>query len=223
MNNKKQEATTMRKEGFSYSEISLQLGIAKSTLSSWLAHELFSDEIRKNNSTDAKKKWAESIIQHNKERSKNVKEKWNVFQNESASTIGKLSDRELLLVGSALYWAEGYNRGRWSLIFCNSNPLMVKIFLKFLEKICNVAIEKIRVQVQIHDNIVEEAAINYWMEVTNLSRNTFMKTMLQVSKSSKGKVGNRLLYGTFRIRINDVALVNQVKGWICGLAYSLEK
>jgi hypothetical protein len=131
--------------------------------------------------------------------------------------INKLTKKDLLLIGTALYWAEGYKRGKWSIIFSNADPQMHKLMIKFFTSICQVPIEKIKAQIQIHHNIKPDAALAYWSKTIGLPTKQFSKPTYQLSKSSKLKRNNNLPYGTLRIRINNVELVNKIKGWIVGL------
>ena len=90
--------------------------------------------------------------------------------------------------------------------------------MKFFKEVCHVPLNKIKIQIQIHRNVSDKEAKKYWMNKLHLSDKYFLKTMYQISKSSRSKYPNRLPFGTARIKINDVILVNRVKGWITGLA-----
>jgi len=208
----------MRKNGCSYNQISRNLNIPKSTLSGWFHNMKNFEKIKQRNISQTKKIWAKNIIAFNKSRSKLCRARWQKIQEESAKEIGRLSLRELLLIGAALYWAEGYKKANWSLVFCNSDPEMVKLMTKFFIKLCKIPKDKIKAQVQIHPNISAAEATKHWSSLTHIPIKQFMKPIRQISKSSKFKRGNLLPYGTFRLRINDVKLVNKIKGWIHGLA-----
>lgn len=214
-------AIKLRKRGFSYNKISAQLKIPKSTLSWWFSNMRDLKNIKIRNLEESKKRAAENITAYNKHRSRLARAHWVQTQKNTEKDIGKLSLRELKLIGAALYWAEGYKRGNWNIVFCNSDFLMIKIMMKFFRVVCRVPWSKIKVQIQIHHNISNREARRYWMGKLHLGRKYFLKTMCQVSKSSRFKRSNRLPFGTLRIKINDVVLVNKVKGWIAGLARAI--
>lgn len=214
----KVEAICLRIRGCSYNEILKKTGVPKGTLSGWFKQMGFSNTVKEKNIARSKKIWAQNIAQYNRKRSAICRAKWNEIQASAYKEIGKLSKRELLLVGSAIYWAEGFKKTNYNLVFCNSDPKMVLLALQFFNKICGVPYNKIKAQVQIHKNISNSEAIKYWLNLTRIPKEQFNKSIFQVSKGSKGKRGNVLPYGTFRLRVNDVKLVNRIKGWISGLA-----
>lgn len=49
------------------------------------------------------------------------------LQKRVAKEIGRLSKRDLLILGCALYWAEGNKKERWSVRFCNSDPEIISL------------------------------------------------------------------------------------------------
>jgi transcriptional regulator len=134
----KSEAIKLRKQGKTYNEISRIIGIPKSTLASWFKKMPFSREIKERNYSKVQKIWARNITRFNKEQARIAKEKAALIQKEAEKDIDVLSERELLLIGTALYWAEGYKRNRWTLQFSNSDPAMIKIAIKFFERVCKV-------------------------------------------------------------------------------------
>lgn len=218
MRKDKEKAIKLRMQGISYNKISRELNIPKSTLSGWFKKIHSSEQVRQKNISGAKIIWAKNITAYNKQRSLDSRKRWELIRQKHTKEIGRLSSRELLLVGAALYWAEGYKKSNWNLVFCNSDPAMVVLIMKFFSGICNIPKEKIKGHVQIHRNISPEQAIDYWSRVSGIAKTQFRKPIYQVAKSSKSIRGNTLPYGTFRILINDVVLVNKIKGWISGLS-----
>ena len=135
--------------------------------------------------------------------------------------IRSISKYELLLIGTALYWAEGYNRATrgkgHEICFANSNPDMIKLFLRFLREIIHVPEDKLRVKIHIYPNIDEESAINFWSQVTNMPKERFHITQ-QISRASKGKrPKNSLPYGTLRLDVTRFQNFFKIQGWIDGL------
>lgn len=216
----KKQAIKLRKFGLSYNVISKKLKVAKGTLSYWFKDLAVSDQIKKDNISKAKRKWADNLIAYNKGRSLKARQNWEDTQKVAEKQVKSVSDRELFLIGVALYWAEGYKKGNWNVIFCNADPGTNCVMMEFFRKICKVPEEKIKAQVQIHRNIEADGSIRYWSRLIKLPVSHFLKPMYQVSKASKFRRGNTLPYGTLRIKINDVLLVNKIKGWIRGLSKS---
>ena len=218
MRDDKQKAIQLRKLGKSYNEITKILGAPKSTLSTWLKEIKIPLKVKQKILYNAQKSWAKSITDYNKKRAILIKEKWQKFEGETSKEIRKISIKELKLIGTALYWAEGYKKTRWYVMFCNSDPDMVYLFMKFFREVCLVPEKKLKPQVQIHANISENVAKQYWSQISNLPIKQFRKTLKQISKGSKNiRAKNTLPYGVFRIYVYDVELVHKIKGWIKGL------
>ncbi|MFH1966481.1 MAG: hypothetical protein ABII95_01265 [Patescibacteria group bacterium] len=218
MRQDKNKAISLRKGGKSYNEISKILGAPKSTLSLWLRNIKMSPEIEKKFLDRTKKKWSKSITEFNKKQGKIAKEKAEKRQQVAVKDIKRLSKRELLLVGVALYWAEG-SKGRWALQFTNSDPDMIMLMMKFFRNICEVPESKIKASAQIHPNVTPQKVVNYWSKISGISKKNFHKTYCRVSPSSKFKrPSNKLPYGTLRIEICNIEMVDKVKGWIRGIA-----
>ncbi|MEK7619050.1 MAG: helix-turn-helix domain-containing protein [Patescibacteria group bacterium] len=220
MNEIKHQAILLRKEGLSYNTISRRLHVAKSTLSGWLSTVPFSENIKRENNEKNKKIQAKNLIAFNKNRSRLIRLGWIKTQKESSHEIGALTERELFLIGASLYWAEGYKKSNWNMVFCNSDPKMIKLMMHYFLHTCSVPRKKIKIQVQHYSNQDEQRVLQYWSRVCRLPLSQFNKPICMVSKSSKLKRGSTLPFGTIRIRINDVTLLNRMKGWIEGIADS---
>jgi hypothetical protein len=136
--------------------------------------------------------------------------------------IGEVSDRELLLLGVALYWAEGakdkpYER-RELITFVNSDPGMIKLFLRWLDLI---GIEEARRQyrVSIHESADVAAAEEYWRKVVRVPGADFRKTTLKRHnpKTVRKRVGEDYR-GCLTIKVLQPSAVYQwVDGWWRGI------
>jgi len=214
----KRQAICMRNQSATYNEINRLLGVPKGTLRGWFKKAEASGKLRSRLLTGNQMKWAQNIITYNKKRALVAREKAEDIRRQAADKVAKLSDRDLALVGIALYWAEGDKRSRWRLDFSNSEPAAIRLMMKFFREICEVPEEKFKPWVQIHQNISAKKAIGFWSKITNIPPDRFT-IQNQTSKSSKSKrPGDRLPYGTLHIRIHGGELANRVKGWVEGLA-----
>ncbi|GGS90653.1 hypothetical protein GCM10010156_56260 [Planobispora rosea] len=78
------------------------------------------------------------------------------------------ADREILVLGAVAYWCEGTKnkpgRQRDRVVFVNSDPGLIKVFLCFLD-VARVAPEGRVFRVMIHESADVEAAHVYWLEV----------------------------------------------------------
>jgi len=215
----REKAFKLRLQGKSYSEITKLLGIPKSTLSGWfknLALPRQAKEILKKKGCLAKKQ----LIKFNKNRSKLIKAENETIRLKSFKEISKISKYELLLVGTTLYWGEGYkseisNTGEIQL--SNSDPKLIALFLRFLREILLIPEDKIKACIHIHPNVNKKRAINFWLRITKIPQKQFRITQ-QVSKASRRKRPSRLLpFGTLSIRVHSRKDLFRIKGWIDAL------
>ncbi len=161
-------AISLRKRGKSYNQITDILKVPKSTLSLWLRNIKMPPGVEKKLWDKTRKKWARSITEFNKKRGEAARQRAKKAQEDAAKDIRPLSRKELLLVGAALYWAEGYKKTRWVLQFSNSDPEMVKLMMRFFKEVCGIPKGKIKAAVQIHPNVTSEKAINYWSRISGI-------------------------------------------------------
>jgi len=215
-------ALALRLEGKTYGEIRGIFKIPKSTLSGWFSNLEVSGRAKK--ILESKKKNGYfKLLEFNKLRTINIhKENENIRKNYE-SRIRRLSDRELMILGAALYWGEGYkNFGQKKNIypyicFGNSDPLMHKVFTTFLERVLKITKEKMKCQVMIYPNINPGKAIQYWHNVTQIPASNF-RTQMTVSRVSQGKrPWNLLPYGTMQIRVSRRQEFFKIRGLMDGI------
>ena len=122
--------------GKSYREICKDLKVSKSTINYWFSK--LDNDTKKKIKIFRINNWKKSNILNQKVRKENILKKEGEIQAINSKKIGKLSKRELTLVGAGLYWAEGTKKDRWQLQFSNSVPFMIKLMMVFFRKICKI-------------------------------------------------------------------------------------
>ena len=219
MHPKYQEVIKLRKKGKSYREIAKIANISKNLVSKWCKNLKLSVSAQK--ILEKKSNYPKELFaKYNRLKSAKAQIEHQKIKKEAASQIRPLSRYELILVGSALYWGEGYKKEnpRASRInFANSDPAMVKLFLDFIRKNFRVPENKFKVSIRIYPNINKEEAVDFWSKITKIPKERFGVTE-QISRASRGKrPKNSLPYGTLSLTINDYRKFFQIKGWIDGL------
>ena len=228
MRNDKEQALKLRLQGKSYNEITESLGIPKSTLAGWFMGLELSLAAQTRIRNRVHEGSVAGLIKKNKLQTHLAQQRAKAIKQTSSKEIGNLSSRELWITGVALYWGEGYKRpiiknGKartyHPVKLTNSDPNMVKTFLKFLRETCNVPEEKIYVGVRIYQHHNESDLLDFWHRTTKIPKNQFRKFYYGISKSSLGKRPfNILPYGTIQIEVNDTKLYHRIMGWIEGLS-----
>jgi hypothetical protein len=223
----KNQAVKLRLQGKTYTEISESLHVPKSTLSGWLKNLILPPNIAHKLNVDARSVRSAVLIRRNKLQTVTAKKKASETRSDYSRLVGTISQRELLLIGASLYWGEGYKKlkkqeGReltaHQVSFLNADPVMVKIFIKFLKESLGISEQSIKLTMRLYPGIHEAEAKLFWKEVTGLSSENFHKTLYLVSGASKGKrPSNTLPYGTLQISVYSTEKFYQILGLIEGI------
>ena len=228
MRSDRNSALKFRLKGRSYNEIVRLLGVPKSTLSGWFTDLELPESARVR---IAKRVYAGSVkalVKRNANQTQLAELKARRIRESSKKEVGKLSKTELSLIGTALYWAEGYKRpilknGKVKtyhpVCLSNSDPALVRTYMRFLREVCQVSDEKISADVRIYQHQNEAYLLDFWSKVTGLPFGRFKKFYYGISLSSQHKRPfNILPYGTVQIRVNSTELYHKIMGWIEGLS-----
>jgi len=129
----------------------------------------------------------------------------------SFKTKIKLTNKEKLLkaAGLMLYWGEGAKTTDSTVDLANSDPLMIRLFLKMLREIYGINEKRLRVLLYCYANQDVKKLINYWVKVTGISQEQFTKPYIRQDFLEKKK--NKMLYGLVHIRYNDKKLVAKIR------------
>lgn len=222
---KLKEVVKMRFQGKSYREMAKEAGVAKSTVSKWCKNLELPQKVRElmqERVVDVQKRFAN----YNESRTKKI-----LLENQKAIDIAKkqvklLSKRDLMLVGSALYWAEGYKieKQKYPLIsFANSDYTMVILFMRFLREVMGIQDKELNLTIRIYSGMDKEKVVKFWSEIINVPVEKF-RVGYQVSRASKGKRPfNALPFGTIRVLVCGRKNAFKIKGWIDGLKDQKQK
>lgn len=217
---KYRKALKLRSQGKSYGEIKKTLGIPKSTQSGWFKNLKLPPSVQRI-LEEKGRTTREFLMRFNRERTKRIQKENKEIKRKALQEISKLSKRELILIGAALYWGEGYKtqKNKEGLQLSNSDPYLIALFLRFLREVIEIPEEKFRVRISIHPNISAQSAIDSWSKITNLPKERFYITD-QISRASGGKrPRNSLPYDTLDLRVTGRKDLFKVKGWIDGLKH----
>ncbi|MFJ2230399.1 hypothetical protein ACIPJG_27395 [Streptomyces halstedii] len=212
------KARELRRRGLTYDAIQVELGCSKSSISLWV-RDLPKPERSRTAVEQARlagrKRWDHELALRDTERQRT--------KAVAKKEIGAMSDRDLFLVGTALYWSEGtkdkpYDR-RESVTFINSDPGMVEVYLAWLA-LLGFPREQLRYRLMIHETADAESAKSYWADLIGIDVSTFQKTTLKKHnpKTVRKNVGSGYR-GCLVIRVPQGAeLYRRIEGWWSGIA-----
>ncbi|MEU0251971.1 hypothetical protein ABZ299_05515 [Streptomyces sp. NPDC006184] len=212
----RERARELRLQGWTYDRIQVELGCSKSSISLWVRD--LPRPARRDPAEQARlasrKRWEHELTVREDER-RHTKA---VAQQE----IGTLSDRELFIAGVALYWAEGAkdkpHARRERVIFVNSDPGMIRLFLAWLD-LLEVDREDVGYRLMIHESADVDAVERYWADLVGADRGTFDRTTLKrhnpkTVRKNTGEDYRGCLALTVR---RSAELYRRIEGWWYGI------
>ena len=220
----KDRAIQLRRQGKTYSEILREISVAKSTLSLWLRSVGLATE-QKQRLTKRKLEAAmRGAIARRTHRLQQVQDLVEV----GLSDVGRLSDRELWLIGVALYWAEGSkqksNNPSTGIMLGNSDPNMLKVFLMWLRQL-GIPDDAICFELYVHDDRKAEAKkfLLWWSDVLNIKSSRIGNIYFKRGNPKTNRTNvDSLYHGLIRIKVRLSTVLNRkVNGWIAGIVASL--
>lgn len=213
------EARKMRIDGKSIKSISRDLKVSSSTASLWCRDiKLTPDQITllEKNSRDPYygRRLSYSLKQQLVRKTKEERIKL-----EAKNLIRNLSDREKLIAGTALYWAEGFKKDKMA-GFANTDPEMVLFILNWFQNQLGIQKNQIKLRVGInesHRHRTKEIE-NHWSLLTKIPLSQFNRPFYQKSTWKKIYEHPEEYFGTLRIRIlKSTDLLRKIKGLIEGI------
>ena len=212
VNQRKNLAMSLRRGGYSYSEIQKFVSVPKATLSYWFKDIKLSEP----QLVRLQKKRNEAIQQGAQVRSKRVSDAIEKIEKSSAKDIKDISKRELWLMGIMLYWRERVSDRdvKKGVKFTSSDPYLIRLFLKWLMDVGQLG--EADVLCDILGDGDKEKAVTYWSEVTGYPQGVFTRIYSQKTKKKRKKRKiQKAEFGLLRIRVKASSMMaRQLSGWI---------
>ena len=117
------------------------------------------------------------------------------------------ADQLLKIAGLMLYWGEGAKKNSHSVDFANSDPDMIKIFLKFLRGIYQIDETRLRIYLYSYDSLPTNELVEYWAKLTSIPTTQFSKPYIRSKSDLKH---DKMQHGLIHIRYADIRLFNLI-------------
>jgi len=212
-------AKKLRSDGESIKKIAKKLLVSPSTVSLWCKDiVLSSDQIKELERRAHDPNYGKRLENSIKQRTIRL-EKTERLLKEGIRDIGKLTKRELFLTGTALYWTEGFKCDNLA-GFCNSDPNMVKLFIRWLKECFDYQNENLRLRVGINESYLKKTKEleTFWSNLTEIPISQFQKPYYQKVKWQKTFEHPEEYHGVLRIRVKkSTDFLRKIKGYIEGL------
>lgn len=176
----------LRRRGYSIPEISKECRISRSTALRYTKNIKIIPKYLK--------RWEER-----RNASKIISErKWAIAKKNAEQLIKSLGRKNLILIGTMLYWAEGAKK---DFSFSNTDPKMIRVFLFILRKFFDIKNDNMKISIRIFKDLNKKRCSNFWSKLVGFPKEKITFNILEGSK--KGK----LKYGMCRIRIKKGGLL----------------
>jgi transcriptional regulator with XRE-family HTH domain len=215
------KARELRLQGWTYDRIEAELGCSRSSVSLWV-RDLPKPEPRYT-PEEQRALMREGLAR----RRAAERDKREETKTAALREISELTDRELFMVGVALYWAEGskskpYDR-RERVIFVNSDPGVIKTYLAWLD-LLEVDRARLTFRLLIHESADVDRAHSFWAAVADIDTSVFAKPTLKrhnpktVRKNTGDDYHGCMVIGVAR----SAHLYNRIDGWWNGIVAQAE-
>jgi len=210
----REKAINFRKRGYSYGMISKELELAKSTLSNWLQKVPYTPN------KEVLKRIGEARMRMAATKRKQVVDDIRAMKKLAERDLGRLSKRDLFLLGIGLYLGDG-SKTYENIRVRNSNPEIIKIAAKWFREICGFKDENFKACVHLYPDTDIQKTMTYWSGIIGVPKSQFMKTQVDRRNDKSGKKKRKLPYGTLHLQINSCgkkefgkSFHRRIMGWI---------
>jgi hypothetical protein len=126
----------------------------------------------------AKERSFARLIRLNKIYKRNLEKFYQEARKEALEEFEYFKFHPLFIAGIAIYWGEGDKSTKHCLKIANIDPLMIKLFVKFLKEICGAPEDRIRAYVLTYPDLNQNKCKNFWVEQSGLSNNNFTRSIV---------------------------------------------
>lgn len=207
----KQKAIEMRLKLMSYSQIKQELGVNKSTLSGWLKDMPLSNE----RINELRARSPQRIERYRNTMKKKDDAKKEIAFQKMAKILGSFTNREILIAGLFLYWAEGGKTKSASIDLTNTNPDMLVFFIEWL-KLFGIKRSVLKAKIHIYSDMDPEKQTSFWAKKLKLKKTQFYKPYIKESKFSSITYRNGFGQGTCSVMVSGRKITDLV---MMGLKY----
>jgi hypothetical protein len=155
------------------------------------------------------------------ERTKARLEHENSLFSDGVKEVGKLSKRELFLVGVALYWAEGFkHKSESALGLATMDVNMAIIYIRWLKECLGIENDRLRLRVTANIHYSEKIRVmeKFWSDSLGVGLDQFVKPFFQKTIQKKVYANSNRYFGVIRIRaIKSLDFLRKMRGWTVGL------
>lgn len=183
-------------EELSFGEIKERLGVSKSTLSYWLREFPLNEEkileLRRRgwkSGEASRERFRETMRQKREQKAQLVYE-------EQSKKLNKLSSDAFFTAGLMLYAAEGDKKNAERICLANTDPEIIKFFIRWMERFLYIGKEALKVQLHLYENMDVEAETGFWRTSLGWSKEQFYKPSIRKLRKASFSYRESYRHGT---------------------------
>ncbi len=210
MRKDKEEVIRLRKLGKSYNEIRQQIRIPKSTLLEWLGRVGWSKKIHRILAEKAKLTGAVHLRKLDKVRGRHLRRVYEEARREARDEFKYLKLHPLFIAGVSIYWGEGDRVSKSSVRLGNTDPSMIRLFVKFLRDVCGIHSKKIFASVLVYPDLNQDECRSFWVNKSGLPESSFNKCIVMKGRHKTW----RIRYGVCTVGASSTYLKEKLRIWL---------
>jgi hypothetical protein len=161
----RQQARQLRRTGLPLAEIATRVGASQGSVSRWVRDGEFDAPVPR---AVRGRRRDPNALQRRKQG------EIDRLLEEGRVRVGRLSEREFLVAGVALYAGEGAKRDG-AVKFANSDPRMIAFYCAWLRRYFQIDETRLRLRLYLHQGLDLDASIAFWSELTGIPPSQFQK------------------------------------------------
>jgi transcriptional regulator with XRE-family HTH domain len=163
-------AVELRTEGLTVPEIAALLGVSRSSVSIWVRGVPYVPRRGRPART------APNVLQRRKA------EEIERLAAEGRARIGALSDRDLLIAGTALYAGEGFKSRQVGM--ANTDARILLLFVTWLRRFFEIDESRLKIALYLHEGLDLDKATSFWSELLDIPPSRFLTPYRAVADPS---------------------------------------
>lgn len=186
---------SLRRQGWTYSEIMEVFPVGKGTLSGWCRDiRLTEEQIEAIKARQPPGSRTGIPVDTQRKRRREVE----AMQQEAGAEVPHLVLHPLWLAGTVLYWAEGSKTKR-VLEVVNTDPRALKLFVSWARAFHDQEARFV-LALHLHEGNEEAAAMSFWRDALELPAARFTKSYIKPAGTGHRK--NKVAHGVCRVHMN---------------------
>lgn len=212
----------LRRKGWSIGAIAEHLVVSKGTASIWCQDIALTkkqtNRLRQNSIRAGHKGRMIGAAMNRKKKL----DMMSVCKKKSSEVVNQITERDLLMLGTGLYWGEGTKSDRSALAVVNSDPEIILVMKKWFKKVFNVKDEDFMPRIFINDihRPRIKKVVKYWSSLLQLPESQFGNQVFLKIKQKKVYENYDSYYGILSLKVRRSS---RLKYEVLGLIDAVKK